>query len=55
MTEDDKFRALYRLFADYFIDAEKPETDGRTDVLEAKVLHLLATPHRLTARDAEGP
>lgn len=55
MTQQDKFKAAYRLFADYFVDADKPETDGRLDVLEAKVLHLLATPHGTTTHDAEAP
>lgn len=53
LTEQAKFRALCHLFADYFADGEKPETDGRLDVLEAKVRHLLATPHRTTTPDAE--
>lgn len=45
MTEHDKYRALYALFADYFVDDEKPLTSGRDDVLKAKVLHLLSVAH----------
>lgn len=53
MTETDKFNALFRLFADYFVDAAKPETDGRRDVLKAKVVHLLATRHAASGAKAE--
>lgn len=66
MNETEKFTALYDLFADYFVEQEKPLTEGQAYALEAKVRHLLSIPHtrdpgpptrfiRLTTSTASAP